>query len=223
MTSPLIPQPFWFRPAFRASRLDRIPQDNAKGRLLDLPESSLLPSLGKLDGSASWSKIFVAWNPRGLGISVEVIDKPGRIHREFEGGTSQDGFVVWIDTRDTRNIHRASRFCHKIKAWIVLKSDTSGLEVNVAPQKIARAQADAPLPDEESYPARAALIQRGWRLEVFIPSETLQGFDPENNRRLGFNIQVTDPDRGDEFLTGLGKEFPQGEDPSLWPTLELTE
>jgi len=33
---------------------------------------------------------------------------------------------------------------------------------------------------------------------------------------------VTDPERPDEFL-GVGREFPVGENPSLWSTLELIE
>ena len=63
---------------------------------------------------------------------------------------------------------------------------------------------------------------KGWRLELFLPAEALHGFDPETNRRLGFAYQVTDPDREDQFL-GVGREFPVGENPSLWSTLELRD
>ena len=56
----------------------------------------------------------------------------------------------------------------------------------------------------------------------FFPSGSLHGFDPETNRRLGFYYQATDPDRGDQYL-GVGREFPVGEDPSLWATLCLAE
>ena len=55
-----------------------------------------------------------------------------------------------------------------------------------------------------------------------LPAEALNGFDPDTNRRLGFAYQVTDPDRGDQFL-GVGREFPVAEDPSLWATLELRD
>jgi hypothetical protein len=65
-------------------------------------------------------------------------------------------------------------------------------------------------------------LRMGWRMEVFLTAEALHGFDPETNRRLGFAYQVTDPVRGDQFLS-VGREFPVGEDPSLWATLELVE
>ena len=62
----------------------------------------------------------------------------------------------------------------------------------------------------------------GYRLELFFPAEVLHGFDPETNRRLGFAYAVNDPDRGEQFL-GVGREFPVGEDPSLWSVLELRD
>ena len=222
MTTSLIPQPFWFRPAFRAPRLAGIPIKNSVGRLLNLDDTCLLPSLGNLNGQANWSRIWVAWNPKGLAIAAEVTGKPGRV-QDAHNSLSFDGINIWVDTRDTRDIHRASRYCHKLSVILSPKPKGDGLDVTTEPQKIARAAADAPLPEADSYLARAAWIRQGWLLEVFLPAETLQGFDPETNRRLGFNVQVCDLERGDEFLTGLGREFPQGEDPSLWATLELGE
>lgn len=217
----LIPQPFWFRPLFQAPKVERIPRVSPTGRLLDLAEACLLPNFGELDGHAGWSRVWVAWNDRGLALSVEVTGKSGRIQFDSSRPQGSDGINVWVDTRDTRDIHRASRYCHKISAMLFPRRPGEGPDVMIVPEKIARAQADAPLPDPDSYQSRAALTKQGWRLELFIPARNLQGFDPETNRRLGFNVQVIDPERGDEFLTGLGREFPQGEDPSLWSSLEL--
>ena len=59
-------------------------------------------------------------------------------------------------------------------------------------------------------------------LELFLPAQALSGFDPDTNRRLGFAYQIGDHVREDQFL-GVGREFPVGENPSLWSTLELTD
>ncbi len=53
-----------------------------------------------------------------------------------------------------------------------------------------------------------------------MPAAALHGFDPETNSRLGFAYQVSDHEREDQFL-GVGRDFPIGENPSLWATLEL--
>jgi len=217
MSTPLLPQAFWFRVAAPCRPVDGIPR--ARGRLLDLPESCALPDLGALEGRPSWAKVRAGWNPAGLALAFEVVDKAGPISSEPGRPGGADGVQVWLDTRDTRNVHRATRFCHRFAASIVPGPGRS-LGVEVTQKPIARAIADAPTAKAGAVAARAERTLSGWRLELFLPAESLHGFDPESSRRLGLAYQVTDPDRGDQFL-GVGREFPIGEDPSLWATLEL--
>ena len=54
-----------------------------------------------------------AWSEAGVGFSVRV---EGKKHPNWCRETKledSDSLQVWIDTRDTHNIHRASRFCHR--------------------------------------------------------------------------------------------------------------
>jgi hypothetical protein len=218
MSTPLLPQTFWFRLAASCPRIDGLPRP--RGRLLDLPESSALPDTGALAGNPSWADVRTAWNPSGLAVAVEVTGKSGPITRDPIGGSAGEGLTLWVDTRDTRTIHRATRFCHRFS--FTLKPSREGLNVVVAQKPIARALADAPSADLGSIATRADLIRGGWRLEAFLPAEALNGFDPDTNRRLGVAYQVTDLEREDRFLT-VGRDFPVGEDPSLWAVLELVD
>ena len=199
-----------------------MPRTGPRGRLLDLPESCALPDLAQLEGGRSWAEVRVAWNPAGLAVAIEATGKSGPIalrrgpHGLRRGRRSGS-------TRATRaDIHRASRFCHRFAAKLSAGRSRTALEVELAQRPIARAVADAADLPVETLSARAERLSGGWRLELFFPAEALHGFDPETNRRLGFAYQVTDPDREDQFL-GVGREFPIGEDPSLWSTLELRE
>lgn len=219
MSSLLLPQSFWFRVAPSCPRIEAIPRP--AGRLLDLPASCDLPDFGELAGLASWAKVRAAYHAGGLGLSFEVTGKAGPISPEPGRPSGVDGIQVWVDTRDTRNVHRATRFCHRFVASIV-PGKGRALTVEVAQKPIARAVVDAPSASAGLVDARAERTLDGWRLELFLPAEALHGFDPEVNRRLGFCYQVTDPDRGDQHL-GVGREFPIGEDPSLWATLTLAE
>jgi hypothetical protein len=219
MSASLLPQSFWFRVALDCPKVEGLPR--ARGRLLDLPPTSQLPDLGELEGQSSWTKVRAGYDGSGLGFAFEVADKVGPISPEPGRTSGVDAVQVWIDTRDTRNVHRATRFCHRFVASIV-PGQGRALEVTIDQKPIARAVADAPLANLANVQARAERIMSGWRLELFLPAEVLHGFDPETNRRLGFFYQVTDPDRGDQFL-GVGREFPVGEDPSLWASLVLTE
>jgi hypothetical protein len=219
MSVSLLPQSFWFRVSLLCPKVEGIPR--SKGRLLDLPGTCALPDLLELEGRPSWARALVGYNALGLGVAFEVLDKAGPISPEPGLSSGQDGVQVWIDTRDTRNVHRATRFCHRFAATLRPGKGRS-LEVDVVQKPIARAVADAPIAAPGLVQARAERTLSGWRLELFFPSESLHGFDPETNRRLGFYYQATDPDRGDQFL-GVGREFPVGEDPSLWATLSMAE
>ncbi|MDR3637263.1 MAG: hypothetical protein P4L84_25890 [Isosphaeraceae bacterium] len=218
-TNALIPQAFWFRLSAACPRIEDLPRP--KGRLLDLPASCRLPVTTRLDGREPWADVRVAWNARGLGVTVETAGKNGPFVLE-DRLAGADGFQIWIDTRDTRKVARATRFCHRFSAHLAPGSSRGSLDLKVVPRTIARAVADAPLCDPSLIRGRAERKKDGWLAEVFFPAEALSGFDPETNRRLGFAYQVSDPDREDQFL-GVGRDFPVGENPSLWSTLELRD
>jgi hypothetical protein len=226
MTTPLLPQAFWFRLAVPCRRIeiDGLPRNpGPRGRLLDLPADCALPATTLLEGTEPWADVRVAWNPAGLAVSVDATGStsPVAFDDRPEGAY---GLQLWIDTRDTRQIARATRFCQRFAARLVPAAPgaRTALGVEVGQRPIARALADPPPVRPEKIASRAERLRGGWRIELFLPAESLHGYDPETNRRLGFAYQVSDPDRPDQFL-GVGREFPVGENPSLWSTLELRD
>ncbi len=133
----LLPQAFWFRFAAPCMRVDGIPRANFSSGLLALPPSCALPDLKPLDGGARWAEVRVGWNSGGLGIAVLA-----------DGVTAQqladrrpEGFAVaqfWVDTRDTRNVSRATKFCHRFVARIDRGSSRGRLDAQVAQRAISR-------------------------------------------------------------------------------------
>jgi hypothetical protein len=89
-----------------------------------------------------------------------------------------------------------------------------------AQTKINRAQQDAPTAPVSSIAFRCSSVRGGYLLEAFLPSVALNGFDPEQNRRLGIYYAVRDAELGEQVLA-VGSDFPYWEDPSLWSVLEL--
>ncbi|GAC1468669.1 MAG: hypothetical protein NVSMB9_11570 [Isosphaeraceae bacterium] len=216
----MLPQAFWFRLLAACPRIEGIPRASSK-RMFDLPSVCRIPQTSLLDGAEPWAEIRAAWNPQGLAIAVNATGKLERLIGE-EKPAGLYGVQVWIDTRDTRDVSRATRFCHRFDAKLDEGSGKRTLGVKVQQRPIARAIADAPLCRPEAILARASRSSTSWTMELFFSSEALNGFDPETNRRLGFAYQITDPHRVDEFF-GVGREFPVGENPSLWSTLELID
>jgi hypothetical protein len=221
MTKALLPQAFWFRLAAACPRVEDMPLQDRRKRLLDLPASCTVPEGDRLEGRDPWAEVRIGWNPRGMGILVRAagFDDQQLAADRVEGFADVQ---LWIDTRDTRDVSRATRFCHRFASSIRLRNPGRQLVAEIAQKPIARAVADPPMARSSDLEARAELGRFGWTLEVFLPASALNGFDPETNRRLGFAYQVSDHIRQDQFL-GVGRDFPIGENPSLWSTIELRD
>jgi hypothetical protein len=221
MTKALLPQAFWFRIAASCPRVEDMPVRDARRPFVELPPSCRLPEGARLEGRSPWAEVRVGWNPRGLGIVVQAegLADPKLAADRIEGFADVQ---LWVDTRDTRDVSRATRFCHRFSAAIRLQKPGKGLVAEVSQKPIARAIADPPMARGGQIEARADLNRAGWTLEVFLPASVLNGFDPETNRRLGFAYQVSDHLREDQFLA-VGRDFPIGENPSLWSTIELKD
>ncbi len=160
-------------------------------------------------------------NEAGLLLSVRVVGKrqlPWCRENRIE---DSDGLHVWIDTRDTRNIHRAGRFCH----YFVFLPSGGGhrLDEPVGAQLlINRARENARPVPPSAFTVASQRRTDGYSLDIRIPATALTGFDPAEHPRLGFTYALADRELG-VFTFACGGEFPYRDDPSLWATLELVK
>jgi hypothetical protein len=215
MNEPLLPTRFLFR---FAAPCRYEPAVGAR-QLSELDEDHRLPSLNELEGQTTFADIRAAWSDAGLAFSVRV---EGKRHpnwcRESKLEDS-DGLQLWIDTRDTHNIHRASRFCHR---FIFLPAGAGRSYTDPVCDQLlvdrARENANPTRPGQ----LRVACQQRvgGYVMSTFIPSAALTGFNPADHPRLGFTYFLFDRELGRQYFS-VGDEFPFSADPSLWGTLEL--
>jgi hypothetical protein len=192
-----------------------------RDRLLDLPEPCRIDDFGAMDNQRSFADVRLGWNEFGLGFQVEVRGKEQEPQCSASRPRTSDGGTLWIDTRDARTSHRGSRYCHQFH-FLPAGGGEDADEPVLAQSKINRALQDAPLCRPSEVPLRSERFGNGYRIEVFLPGAVLNGFDPEQNRRLGFYYAVNDSELGQQVLT-VGAEFPYAEDPSLWSVLELVE
>jgi hypothetical protein len=214
--SELLSPTFLFRfatPCLRAQRLW-----TAAGSGLDAQHR--LPCFAELQGLRPFAELRMAWNDEGLALWLEVTGKtqapwcrPTRIE-------DSDGLQIWIDTRDTHNVHRAGRFCHR---FVFMPSGGGKTLGEPAGQllPINRCREMPKIVDANLLKLRSELRPKGYVLQAFLPGAALTGWDPAEHRKLGFTYAVVDRELGVQPFT-VGPEFPFDEDPSLWGTLELT-
>jgi hypothetical protein len=215
---PLIPHRILFRVAYPCVYVQDMPREDEDG-LLDLPESCRVDNFAGMDEATNFADVRLAWNDLGLGLQVEVRGKQEGLQGDAARPRASDGVTLWIDTRDARTSHRASRYCHQFH-FLPAGGGPDRDEPAFVQTKIHRAQQDAPLTPASAVPLHCSRKKGGYLLEAFLPATVLNGFDPEQMPRLGFYYAVRDHELGEQVLS-VGADFPFAEDPSLWSVLEL--
>jgi hypothetical protein len=212
----LLPHRFLFRYALPVRYDRKLPKPGKK--LLGLAADFALDDFAELDQAPSFGQLRLAWNERGLGMSVEVKGKKRPLQCDSRSPETSDGLRVFIDTRNTQNIHRASRYCQQFYLLPAGGPDDSGPAG--VPVPIMRAREEAPRVDPAEIRLAADASKTGYLIEAWLPASVLLGYDPEAQPQLGFYYALRDAELGEQYLT-VGPEFPFAVDPSLWSTLEL--
>jgi hypothetical protein len=188
---------------------------------VSLGELYRIPVFSSLDGRNPFADFRIGWSEKGLFVYVEVLGKSRLPFCRQTAILESEGVQLWIDTRDTHNIHRASRFCH----WFVILpagGGVKGTEPLATMLKINRARDFPKTFGQARLQVKSQVSASGYSLSVFIPGSALDGWDTAEHRRMGFNYLVQDKELGSQPLA-ITSEFPISEDPSLWQTLELVD
>ncbi|MCA9235918.1 MAG: hypothetical protein KDA44_10635 [Planctomycetales bacterium] len=214
MSSPidpaLLPPRQQFRFSFDVKRFEM----PAKGATLSLDESFALPTFGSLDGEEPFAEVRMGWNPVGIVWQLIVAGRSQLPWCRESRLDESDGLQVWVDTRGTFNIHRASRYCHRFV--FLPRGGGSASDQPLADQLlINRARENATPVRPRQLQAISRCTSSGYTLTAVAAAAALGGFDPEQQPRIGFTYAVLDRERGLQTLS-TGPGFPYEEDPSCW-------
>ena len=190
------------------------------GKLDDWDKTYRVPDLNGVEGKGTFIDLYMAWNKGGLYFALEV-QGASRLDVQPRRPQRSDGLQLWVDTRDVRNAHRASRYCHHF-CFVPIGSGRGGKQAFGRQFRIRRARAQARLCDSDRLGVVSHIPKSGYQMEIHLPGEVLTGFDPEENNRLGFTYMLRDRKLGRVHWTG-DDSVPVSYDPSLWGTVELVK
>src|SRR5579872_3411222 len=185
----LLPHRFLFRYSFPVRYERKLPKSGKK--LLDLPDEFVLPEIGALDDLRPYAQMKLAWNERGLGVAVEVRGKRRPWQCDPRSPDASDGLRLFIDTRNTQNIHRASRYCHQFHL-LPTGGGPQGDQPWGAQVPILRAREEAPIGNPAELRLAALPSKAGYVFECWLPAAALNGFSPDEQPRLGFYYALRD-------------------------------
>lgn len=193
---------------------------------VELEEPHKLLNLATLDAGTNdreplFADVRLAWNVLGLTLNVRVDGKQQAPWCRDGRLEDSDGVQVWIDTRATLNVHRASRYCHRF-VFVPVGAGQRQAEPVADQLLINRARENArPIRPRELQVA-SRVSKTGYWLSAFMPAQALVGYDPVQYRQLGFTYAVFDRELGLQTFAS-GPALPFTEDPTCWAALELVD
>ena len=213
----IVPPSFLFHYQLSVPRVDGLPKK--KGKSLQLPDFAKVFVPSSLNEGTTGLELKLGWNPEGLAVEMAVRGKKEKPAGRRHDLKNSDVVYVFIDTRHTANVHRATEFCTALQ---ILPSDEAADDeptvqfVEIAQQRGTRRQ-----PDAKSLMVNVQNQSDGYRLDLWIPATQMPGFDRiAEIGHLGFYIVVEDTELG-QLPLSIGDDFPVTHDPSTWLQLNL--
>ncbi|MGL6227022.1 MAG: hypothetical protein ACRC10_10425 [Thermoguttaceae bacterium] len=224
-----IPRRFFFQFAFECPYLPKLWTPNDKN---GLENAYQIPAFAQIEQTESVSTpqsqvspfpldCRIGWNEKGLSFSFIVRGKKRAPWCRLTHPEESDSVQICLDTRDVRNVHRATRFCHRF-AFLPIGQGNGGKEPAVFWFPIHRAKGHPNPIVPESIPIRSTLFEDGYRMDLTLGENVLTGYEPLEHSRLGFHYYLVDQELGHYgFLADL--PFPHDNDPSLWGIMECVK
>lgn len=214
----VIPPSFLFDYRARIPRCAE-PGKRPRGRLLQLADNAALFVPSAMNEGPNFASICIGWCEGGLACVFRISGKTIPPAGSSTDISRSDSVLVWLDTRPTGNVHRATEYCHHFA--LLPADDEAAGEPGVRVLPIAQQRATRIESDPRKIQCRTHLHDDGYELEVWIPGSQLNGYrEISELGRLGFYCVVQDSELGEQPLS-VDDEFPVAYDPSTWIELEL--
>ncbi len=189
---------------------------------ISLGEEYKIQTFRELDGVPPFADFRMAWNTDGLYFNVAVAGKKQSLWGRPTRLDDSDGIHIWIDTRDTQSIHRATKFCHRFCFMPSTSETGKDAKPHATMLRINRAKEESRSLNQGKLEIRSSIKKDGYKSDIFIPAESIFGYDVSQYKRLGFCFAVVDRELGWQTFSS-GPEFPIQEDPSMWGSVELVD
>lgn len=180
------------------------------------PRSHLAPPLVELEGHSPFADVYWGWNEDGFYAAFDVAGRTTRPQSDPQHWWKKNGVRLCLDTRDARDIKRATRFCHFFYL-LPTGGGRRGDEPVIGLHRMSRAKEPPPPVDVSQARVAAHIGRSGYCIEVALPAPCLHGWDPAEHPRIGVFYKVKDTQFGGQHLT-VDDELGWNSDPSTWAT-----
>lgn len=173
-----------------------------------------LPNTSALCAEDHFAEIAMGWNKEGLEIFAYVnVTYQESYYPEVTRG---DSIELFIDTRDVKTSGFNTKFCHH---FFFLPEAVEGHHAG----EITRFRTEDRHEhcDPSELVVRSEIKSKHYILNIFIPNQCLQGYDPAQFNRLGFSYRINRSSGPSQHFSVVSEEFQIEQQPSLWSSLKI--
>lgn len=210
----ILPRRAFFAFEFPVHHIGRPPQID--GDVSKWSHKYMAPPLVELEGEETWADVYWGWHADGFYAAFDVPERAGRLHCDPKHWWKQDGLRLCINTREARDLKRATRFCHFFYV-LPMGGGASGKQPVIGMHRMSRAKEPPPAVDLSAATVAALVTRRGYSVEVGLPAACLNGWEPTEHARIGLFYKIKDMQRGSQHLS-VDDELGWNADPSTWAT-----
>ena len=166
--------------------------------------------------------VFLGWREEGLYIAFEVFDADIRGANPTGWWWTRDCVEFWLSTRavpPNQDIYDA--YCHQFFFVPMDAYDQAGV-AGVAGQwhRSGDALTDNLIPHPRIRQVARVLHDR-YVVEMFLPADAMNGFDPKSNPQMAFNIHVRNFQHATDYFWSAPKETTTQLRPNTWGAIYL--
>lgn len=185
-----------------------------------LPDEAILPCLStELSGQPKFAQVRLAVGKNAIFFQADVQGKKQLPWCRESRLEDSDGLHVWIDSRNSREIHRATKFCNRFGFSPMGRGPKADLPF-VGWGPINRARENPTPPPDDQMSIRARVSDGRYRIVAALHFDALSGLDLQDFPTVGFYFAVMDRELGWQSLA-LQPDLPVMDNPSLWAQLQL--
>lgn len=174
----------------------------------------LLPNTAALCAEEPFANTAIGWNHEG--IEIFVVTQLESVQPQYPNIMRGDSVEIFIDTRDVKTSGFNTRFCHHFFFLPEAVEGTIAGEITKF-----RTEDVHELCNATDLKITTIRNRSGYQMNIFIPSECLHGYDPEQIKRLGFTYRINRSRGMPQHFSVTSGEYQIEQQPSLWSTLNL--
>ena len=185
-----------------------------------LSDEAILPCLSnELAGHPKFAQVRLAVGTNALFFQCDVQGKKQLPWCRDSRLEDSDGLHVWIDTRNTRDVQRATKYCSRI-GFLPMGSGPKADLPHVGWAPINRAKDNPPQPPWNLMSIRSRIADGRYRIVAAVHFDALHGLDSKDFPVVAFYFAVIDRELGWQSLS-VPPDGAVAENPSLWAQLIL--